>query len=109
MDDDFRGAVPACGAWPAGARISGARPLWLTLLGAALMFAVMVTICFTPAFHMTLLFGIPFLIVLPLCMRCGIGARRRRGNRIRNSAVPAQCLNAEMESCMNVQYSVRRN
>ncbi|WP_125910336.1 hypothetical protein [Burkholderia singularis] len=77
--------------------------------GAALMVAVMVLTCFTPEFHMTPILGIPFPIVLPLGMGCASGARRWRGNRIRNSAVPAQCLNAEMESCMNVQYSVRRN
>lgn len=36
----------------------------LTLLGAGLMFAIMVTTYFTPEFHMTLIFGVPFLILL---------------------------------------------
>ncbi|QBQ99611.1 amino acid permease [Paraburkholderia pallida] len=36
----------------------------LTLLGAALMLAVTVTTFFTPEFHMTLIFGVPFLIAL---------------------------------------------
>ncbi|VWC50420.1 amino acid transport, membrane protein [Burkholderia aenigmatica] len=36
----------------------------LTLLGAGLMLAVMVTTYFTAEFHMTLIFGIPFLIAL---------------------------------------------
>lgn len=37
---------------------------WLTLLGAGLMLAIMVTTLFTAEFRMTLLTGIPFLIVL---------------------------------------------
>ncbi|SDC23107.1 amino acid permease [Paraburkholderia lycopersici] len=36
----------------------------LTLLGAALMLAVMATTLFIPEFHMTLIFGVPFLIAL---------------------------------------------
>ncbi|EGD03189.1 amino acid permease-associated region [Burkholderia sp. TJI49] len=36
----------------------------LTLLGAGLMIAVMATTYFTPEFHMTLIFGIPFLAAL---------------------------------------------
>ncbi|QCP49171.1 amino acid permease [Trinickia violacea] len=36
----------------------------LTLLGAGLMLATMVTTYFTAEFHMTLIFGVPFLILL---------------------------------------------
>ncbi|MGP8431790.1 amino acid permease [Paraburkholderia fungorum] len=36
----------------------------LTLLGAGLMLAIMVTTYFTAEFHLTLIFGIPFLILL---------------------------------------------
>ena len=35
-----------------------------TLLGAALMAAVLLTTAFTDAFRMTLVFGLPFLICL---------------------------------------------
>lgn len=37
---------------------------FLTLLGAGLMLAVMVTTFFTAEFHMTLIFGVPFLVLL---------------------------------------------
>ncbi|MBV8496899.1 MAG: amino acid permease [Gammaproteobacteria bacterium] len=40
-----------------------------TLLGAALMAAVLLTTAFTPAFRTTLLFGIPFLALLALLYR----------------------------------------
>ncbi|WP_251865672.1 amino acid permease [Achromobacter sp. Marseille-Q4962] len=39
----------------------------LTLLGAAAMAAILLTTYFTEAFHMTLLFGLPFLGVLAAC------------------------------------------
>ncbi|MCY1552562.1 hypothetical protein D9M68_889680 [compost metagenome] len=37
---------------------------WATLLGLALMLAILVTTAFVPAFRMTLVFGIPFLALL---------------------------------------------
>jgi AAT family amino acid transporter len=37
---------------------------WLTLLGAGLMLATLVTTYFTPMFKMTLLVGLPFLVLL---------------------------------------------
>lgn len=37
---------------------------WATLLGFGLMVAILITTAFVPAFHMTLVFGIPFLLVL---------------------------------------------
>ncbi|MBV8404626.1 MAG: amino acid permease [Gammaproteobacteria bacterium] len=40
-----------------------------TLLGAALMAAVLITTAFTPAFHLTLVFGLPFLGALWLLYR----------------------------------------
>jgi L-asparagine transporter-like permease len=39
---------------------------WLTLLGAALMLAVMITTSFTALFRMTLVTGIPFLALLAI-------------------------------------------
>ena len=39
---------------------------WLTLLGAALMLAVLITTALTPEFRLTLAFGIPWLCVLAL-------------------------------------------
>jgi len=39
---------------------------WLTLLGATLMGAVLLTTLFTPAFRLTLVFGLPWLLVLTL-------------------------------------------
>jgi L-asparagine transporter-like permease len=48
-----------------------------TLLGAALMAAVLLTTAFTDAFRLTLVFGLPFLALL-----CGIyGLRRRRAGQ----------------------------
>ena len=38
----------------------------LTLLGGGPMLAVMVTTYCTAEFHMTLIFGIPFLVALPV-------------------------------------------
>jgi L-asparagine transporter-like permease len=40
-----------------------------TLLGAALMAAVLITTAFTPAFRLTLVFGLPFLAALSLLYR----------------------------------------
>ncbi|MNP21602.1 hypothetical protein D3C76_1142280 [compost metagenome] len=37
---------------------------WATLLGLALMLAILVTTAFVPAFRMTLVFGVPFLALL---------------------------------------------
>jgi amino acid transporter, AAT family len=37
---------------------------WLTLLGAALMLAILVATAFTPMFRMTLLVGVPFVALL---------------------------------------------
>ncbi len=39
---------------------------WLTLLGAVLMGAVLITTAFTPEFRLTLVFGLPWLLVLSL-------------------------------------------
>jgi L-asparagine transporter-like permease len=46
-----------------------------TLLGAALMAAVLLTTAFTGPFRLTLLFGLPFLAALVACYRL----RYRRG------------------------------
>jgi L-asparagine transporter-like permease len=37
---------------------------WATLLGLGLMLAVLVTTAFVPVFRMTLVFGVPFLLLL---------------------------------------------
>jgi AAT family amino acid transporter len=42
---------------------------WTTLLGAALMLAVLITSAFTPGFRPMLLYGIPFLALLTLLYR----------------------------------------
>jgi AAT family amino acid transporter len=47
-----------------GFRMIGAP--WSTLLGAALLVAVLITSIFTPGFHSMLLYGIPFLALLTL-------------------------------------------
>lgn len=39
---------------------------WLTLLGATLMAAIMLTTLFTGVFRMTLIFGVPFVAVVLL-------------------------------------------
>jgi len=39
---------------------------YLTLLGAGLILAILITTFFTESFRMTLAFGIPFLIVLAI-------------------------------------------
>jgi amino acid transporter, AAT family len=49
-----------------------------TILGAALMAAVLLTTAFTAAFRMTLVFGLPFLAVLSLVYRY----RLRRASRV---------------------------
>ncbi|MDT4849244.1 Amino-acid permease RocE [compost metagenome] len=41
----------------------------LTLLGLALMAAILLTTAFVPAFRMTLVFGVPFLALLALAYR----------------------------------------
>ena len=46
---------------------------WLTLLGAVLMAAVLITTAFTPQFRLTLAFGLPWLLLL-----CGIYRLRHR-------------------------------
>jgi L-asparagine transporter-like permease len=51
----------------AGFRMAGFP--FTTLLGAALMAAVLLTTAFTPAFRMTLVFGLPFLAVLAIAYR----------------------------------------
>jgi L-asparagine transporter-like permease len=62
----FRKARAATAA-PLGFRMWG-FPL-TTLLGAALMAAVLLTTAFTTAFRMTLVFGLPFLAILSLIYR----------------------------------------
>ena len=42
---------------------------WLTALGAILMGAVLITTAFTPEFRLTLVFGLPWLLVLSLIYR----------------------------------------
>lgn len=58
----FRRARARAAAAPAPFRMRG-FPL-TTLLGATLMFAVLITTAFTDTFRMTLLFGLPFLAAL---------------------------------------------
>jgi L-asparagine transporter-like permease len=60
----FRNARTAAGQEPLTFRMWG-FPL-TTLLGAALMAAVLLTTAFTSAFRMTLVFGLPFLGILSL-------------------------------------------
>ena len=60
----FRRARERSGAPPARFRMSGFPGT--TLLGAGLMAAVLLTTAFTPAFRMTLVFGVPFLGCLAL-------------------------------------------
>jgi L-asparagine transporter-like permease len=55
----FRRARSRAGAAPLRFRMRGFPAT--TLLGAALMAAVLVTTALAPAFHMTLVFGLPFL------------------------------------------------
>jgi L-asparagine transporter-like permease len=55
----------ALGPAPATAWRTAGFP-FTTLLGAALMAAVLITTAFTPAFRMTLAFGVPFLALLAL-------------------------------------------
>ncbi len=42
---------------------------YTTLLGAALMAAILITTAFTREFRMTLVYGVPFLIVLAIVFR----------------------------------------
>ncbi len=63
----------------ADARSSGPRMIgfpFTTLLGAALMAAVLVTTAFTQAFRLTLAFGLPFLVALTLVYRYRRGGTR---------------------------------
>ena len=63
----FRRAREASGAPPLKFRMIGFP--YTTLLGAGLMAAVLVTTLFTPAFRLTLVFGVPFLACLVLVYR----------------------------------------
>jgi L-asparagine transporter-like permease len=67
----FRRARARAGTPPARFQMRG-FPV-TTLLGAALMAAVLLTTAFTDAFRLTLVFGVPFLALL-----CGIYRFRRR-------------------------------
>ncbi|SEA17072.1 amino acid permease [Variovorax sp. YR216] len=58
----FRRAWVAQGNAPLGFRMWGFP--WLTLLGAGLMLAILVTTYFTPMFRLTLIVGVPFLLAL---------------------------------------------
>ncbi|AOJ07871.1 amino acid permease [Burkholderia mayonis] len=58
----FRRKRAALGMPQPGFRMPGFP--FATLAGAALMLAIMVTTYFTPEFHMTLVFGVPFLVAL---------------------------------------------
>jgi L-asparagine transporter-like permease len=69
----FRRAHLGRGTAPLRFRIPGFPAT--TLLGAALMAAVLVTTAFTPAFRMTLAFGVPFLA----CLTLAYLVRRGRG------------------------------
>jgi L-asparagine transporter-like permease len=59
----------------------------LTLLGAALALAVTITTLFTPAFRMTLVFGVPFLTGLSVVYFVGY---RHRTSSNRAEAVPQE-------------------
>jgi L-asparagine transporter-like permease len=63
----FRRTRERNGAAPPRFRIIGFP--YTTLLGAALMAAVLITTLFTPAFRLTLVFGVPFLACLVLVYR----------------------------------------
>ncbi|HUB72705.1 MAG TPA: hypothetical protein VL979_01555, partial [Solirubrobacteraceae bacterium] len=60
----FRRAREASGAPPLRFRMPGFP--YTTLLGAGLMAAVLLTTLLTPAFRLTLVFGVPFLACLAL-------------------------------------------
>jgi L-asparagine transporter-like permease len=60
----FRRARERSGAPPLKFRMIGFP--YTTLLGAGLMAAVLITTVFTPAFRLTLVFGVPFLVCLVL-------------------------------------------
>ncbi|WP_432261796.1 amino acid permease [Cupriavidus sp. TMH.W2] len=72
----------------------GNRPLafrmrgfpWLTLLGAALMLAILLTTLFTEAFRMTLLTGLPFLAVLTVAYYAWFRRRRAAAGLASESA-----------------------
>jgi len=63
----FRRARAASGAPPLRFQMIGFP--YTTLLGAALMAAVLITTLFTPVFRLTLVFGVPFLAGLVLVYR----------------------------------------
>ena len=69
----FRRARERSGAPPSRFRMIGFP--YATLLGVGLMAAVLVTTLFTPAFRLTLVFGVPFLVCLVLVYR----SRYRKG------------------------------
>ncbi|MES2072851.1 MAG: amino acid permease [Pseudomonadota bacterium] len=60
----FRRRWAAQGSQPLAFRMWGFP--WLTLLGAGLMLAIMITTAFTREFQMTLLSGLPFVLVLSI-------------------------------------------
>jgi len=60
----FRRAWEAAGNARLSFRMAGFP--FLTLLGALAMLAIMITTWFTDVFEMTLIFGIPFLLLLAL-------------------------------------------
>ncbi|PAT38445.1 amino acid permease [Vandammella animalimorsus] len=61
---------------------------WLTLLGAALMLAILLTTLFVPQFRMTLLVGLPFLLALTLAYQ--LHYRHRTPAAVTATAAPAQ-------------------
>ncbi|OZI28048.1 amino acid permease [Bordetella genomosp. 1] len=69
----FRRQRDRAGAARLSVRMPG-FPL-LTLLGAALMAAILVSTWFTGAFHMTLAFGVPFLLLLVVLYKVFIARR----------------------------------
>ncbi|WP_375739652.1 amino acid permease [Pseudomonas boanensis] len=52
---------------------------WTTLLGLGLMVAILVTTAFTEVFRMTLVFGVPFLVVLVVAYQFGLRKRSAAG------------------------------
>ncbi|MCE1020677.1 amino acid permease [Pseudomonas monteilii] len=62
---------------------------WGTLIGAGLTFAILVTTAFVPRFNMTLVFGLPFLIILTVCYRVFLRTRVVSGE---NSAVDTESV-----------------
>ena len=85
----FRRARLKDGSAPAPFRMWG-FPV-TTLLGAALMAALLVTTAFTEAFRMTLVFGLPYLAALALHLLAALSRPHRASFAMKLPASRADC------------------